>query len=86
MTSYDSDISGSSSASRLRKEIVGGVWGGYEEARASRIRRICLQGAAHGVWKEMTVRVVGGREEMCERKASSVAMSVMVDMMRIVAL
>ena len=27
-----------------------------------------------------------GREEMCERKESSVLMSVMVDMMRIVAL
>lgn len=34
----------------------------------------------------MTARVVGGREVMCERKASSVLMSVMVDMMRIVVL
>ena len=42
-------MSGSSSASRLRNEIIGGLWGGYEEARASRIIRICLQGAAHGV-------------------------------------
>ena len=68
-------MSGSSSASRLMNEIIGGLWGGYEEARASRIIRICLQGAAHGVWKEMTVR-----------KASSDLMSVMVDMIRIVAL
>ena len=34
----------------------------------------------------MTARVVGGRDEMCEWKASSDLMSVMVDMMRIVAL
>ena len=34
----------------------------------------------------MTARAVGGREEMCERKASSDLMSVMVDMMRVVAL
>ena len=34
----------------------------------------------------MTARVVGGREEMCEWNASSDLMSVMVDMMRVVAL
>ena len=34
----------------------------------------------------MTAWVVGGREEICDRKASSDLMSVMVDMMRIAAL
>ena len=30
------------------------------------MRRICLHGAAHGAWKEMTARAVDGREETCE--------------------
>ena len=47
------------------------------------MRCICLQGAAHGVWKEMTARAVGGREEMCEWKLDSFVRSVMVDMANI---
>ena len=27
---------------------------------------ICLHGAAHGVWKDMTARAEGDREAICE--------------------
>lgn len=44
--------------------------------------RVCwAHGAAQGVWKEMTRRVVGGREEVCEEKSSGVLISLRVDMM-----
>lgn len=42
--------------------------------------RICSQGAAQGVWKEMATVVVGGREEMCEWKSESLVISVTADM------
>lgn len=45
-----------------------------------RMVRICSQGAAQGVWKEMARVVVGGREVRCEWKAESVVISVTVDM------
>ena len=48
------------------------------------MRRICLQGAAQGVWKEITARVVGGSEERCEWKFGSSVISVMVDIVRVV--
>ena len=73
-------MSGRASASRLRNDMTGGVWGGYDEARVSRMRCICLQGAAHDVWKDMTARAIGGREEMSEWKFVSLAISVIVDM------
>lgn len=41
--------------------------------------RFCLQGAAQGVWKEMTVREVGGREDMWAWNSVSVVMSIMED-------
>ena len=73
-------MSGKASASRLRKDMTGGVWVGYDEARVSRMRCICLHGAAHGVWKDMTARALEGREEMWEWKAASSVISVIVDM------
>ena len=42
--------------------------------------RICLQGAAQGVWKEITARAVAGREERWVWKAVSEVMSVIWDM------
>ena len=42
-----------------------------------------MHGAAHGVWKETTARAVDGREEICEWKADSSVISVMVDMTNI---
>ena len=39
-----------------------------------------MQGAAQGVWNEMTARVVGGSEEMWVWKVESSGISVMVDM------
>ena len=76
-------MSGNSSASRLRNDTMGGSCWGYDEASVSRMRRICLQGAAHGVWKEMTARVVGGREDRCDRKAVSEEISVICDMLKV---
>lgn len=45
---------------------------------------ICAQGAAHGVWKEITAVVVGPREEMWDSKAEGEVMSAIADMVRIV--
>ena len=45
--------------------------------------RVCwAQGAAQGVWKEITRRVVVGREEVCDEKSSGVLISLRVDMMQ----
>ena len=45
--------------------------------------RVCwAHGAAQGVWKEMTRRVVAGREEVYEEKSSGVLISFRVDMMQ----
>lgn len=45
--------------------------------------RVCwAHGAAQGVWKEMTRRVVAGREEVYEEKSSGVLISLRVDMMQ----
>lgn len=51
------------------------------DASVSRMVRICLQGAAQGVWKEMTARAVAGREERWVWKAASSVMSVICDML-----
>lgn len=48
------------------------------------MRDICAQGAAHGVWKEITAVVVGSREEMWDSKAEGEVMSAMADMTRII--
>ena len=46
--------------------------------------RVCwAHGAAQGVWKEMTRRVVAGREEVYEEKSSGVLISLRVDMMHL---
>ena len=45
---------------------------------------IWAHGEAHGVWKEMTRRVVGGREEVCVSKWVRSLISVMVDMVDMV--
>ena len=81
MTSYDSETSGSCSASREKKEMDGGFCRGYEEARVRRMRDIWAQGAAQGVWKEMQMRELAGREEMVEWNWESVVISVTSDML-----
>ena len=86
MTSYDSDISVTISASRERNEMIGGVCGGYDEARVSRMRRICLHGAAHEAWNDMTARVVNGREDKWERNVASSLISVIVVIVNLVKL
>lgn len=78
-TSYSSEISGSSSALMLTKEMVGGVVAGYCEARAERTARICVQGAAQGVWKYSTIRAEGEREDRCDEKSASEVISVSAD-------
>lgn len=45
-----------------------------------RMVRICSQGAAQEVWKEMAMVVVGGREDRWEWKEESLVISVTVDM------
>lgn len=47
------------------------------------MRCICLHGAAHGVWKEMTAKAVDGREVRCEWKVVSSVISVTVDIVNI---
>lgn len=47
----------------------------------SSIRRICLHGAAHGVWKEMIASVCGGREDMCAWKSESDEISITEDIL-----
>ena len=44
-----------------------------------RMRVCCAQGAAQGVWKEITRRVVGGSEAVCEEKSWGVLISVRED-------
>lgn len=73
-------MSGRASASKLRNDMTGGVCGGYDDAKVSRIRCICLDGAAHGVWKDITAREAGGREERCEWNWVSSVISVTLDM------
>lgn len=48
----------------------------YVEARAERIVRICVQGAAHEVWKWRIMRVEGEVEESVDLKDSSEVISV----------
>lgn len=74
-------MSGKASASMLRKETMGGVRRGYEEARVRRMRVCWAQGAAQRVWKEMTTRVVDGREVVWVVKSAAVVISVRVDIM-----
>ena len=47
------------------------------------MRRICLQGTAHGVWKDMAVSVVAGREETWVLKSESDVMSAIFDMVEV---
>ncbi len=42
-------MSGRASASRVRKDIVGGFCSGYEEASVRRMSDICVHGAAQAV-------------------------------------
>ena len=84
VTSYDSEISLSDSASRDKKVIWGGLVMEYEDASVCRMRRDWAQGAAQDVWKDMQAIVVGAREAMWDSKASAESTSWMVDMFTLV--
>ena len=44
------------------------------------MRRTCLHGGAHGAWKDITARVVGGKKERWLWNAASEVISVICDM------
>jgi hypothetical protein len=60
-------------------EVERGSVIGYEDASVSRTVRICVQGAAHGAWKEIICKAEEGIEAACWCHSSSDLISIKVD-------
>jgi hypothetical protein len=79
VTSNESLTSITSSAFMETHEVERGSVTGYEEASVSKTVRICVQGAAHGAWKEIICKAEDGIEAVCWCHSSSDLISNKVD-------